>query len=817
MIVLKFGGTSVGSVAAIETLKNIVADTLRHHNNAVVVVSAMSGITDLLINSGKAAENGDKAFETNLLQLRLRHEEVINMLLHKQAAAAHDFLNEQLQLLHDLLNGVLLLKEMSARTLDCIASFGEVISSKIVTLYMQEHFSSVAHVDARQLIRTDKNFTAARVDFAVTDMLLRQAISPQTHLYVMGGFVAATAEGVTTTLGRGGSDYTAAIVAAALDADLLEIWTDVNGVLTADPRKVKKALTLPQMTYEEAAEMSHFGAKVIYPPTIQPAMRKNIPIRIANTFNATHAGTLITRRSHDTAPVKCISSISNVALVNIQGTGMIGVSGVAARIFKTMALQEVNIILITQASSEHSITFAINPQDAAKAQQALQEEFDYELKNNLLNEINIEQDMCVVALIGFNMRRSIGVSGKMFGALGKNGVNIRAIAQGSSEMNISVVVDKAEERKALNTLHDAFFLSDITALNLFLVGGTGLIGSTLIRQIQQHAAFLKEKQQFEIKLVGVANSRTQYINEEGVDLNEYQGVLEQKGEKHDLAAFIHEMIALNLPNSIFIDSTASPEVIAFYDDILKESISLITPNKLANSGKWQDYENLHAIARKFGVQFLYETNVGAGLPVISTLKGLLNSGDEVLKIEAVLSGSMSFVFNNFKDEIKFSDIVKEAQVRGYTEPDPREDLSGADVARKVLILAREMGLPLEIGDIVIENILPQSCIAAPHVEAFFRALENNENHFEQLKQQAQQNNKVLRFIAEIDPQGARIALRGVAADSPFYALSGSDNMIVFTTARYKERPLVVKGPGAGAEVTAAGVLAEIVSVGNYLS
>ena len=591
----------------------------------------------------------------------------------------------------------------------------------------------------------------------------------------------------------------------------------MDGVLTADPRKVKKAFTVPKMTYAEAMEMSHFGAKVIYPPTLQPALQKRIPLYIKNTFNPSFEGTYITdKRDPSGHAVTGISSINKVALLTLQGGGMFGVPGIAGRLFGSLAAAGINVILITQGSSEHSITFAIPPDLAEKARQRVESEFEYEMEKKMVEPVKVEMDLSVVAIIGENMRYRPGIAGRMFQALGKNGVNVVAIAQGSSELNISVVVSYSDEAKAMNALHEAFFLSDTKELHLFMVG-VGLIGSTLIEQVKAQAKYLKEKRSLEVRIVGLANSKKMLFNEDGIALDSWKEDLVSNGEPVDLAGFIQKMKSLNLSNTIFVDNTANEQVAHFYETILESSISISTPNKISTSSSYLQYQRLKNIATRRGVQFLYETNVGAGLPVLSTLEDLIASGDRIIKIEGVLSGTMSFIFNQFKEGMKFSEIVREAKKLGYTEPDPREDIGGADVRRKLIILARETGLALEAADVKIESILPKTAEEADSVEAFFKELEKSDDHFSQIAAKAAKEGKVLRMIASLDNGMASIGLKAVDSSHPFYSLSGSDNMIVFTTERYKERPLVVRGPGAGAEVTAAGVFAEIIRIGNYLS
>ncbi len=818
MRVLKFGGSSVGTPERIKGLIEILKEYYSRGERFTVVFSAFSGVTDNLLEMSRLAASGDESYLDLYHQFRKRHEaaiaELLTESLHQQAesemAESHDALGS-------LLQGIFLVREATSRTMDYVLSFGERNSASIIAHAMQQSGIPATYLDARRIVKTNKDFGNAKVDFPATNELIREHYNQHPEIQVVTGFIGTSKGGLTTTLGRGGSDYTAAILAAALNASVIEIWTDVDGVLTADPRKVKKAFTVPKMTYAEAMEMSHFGAKVIYPPTLQPALQKNIPLYIKNTFNPKFEGTFVSdKRDPSGRTVTGISSINNVALLTLQGGGMFGVPGIAGRLFSSLAEGGINIILITQGSSEHSITFAIPPDLAAKARRQVEQEFEYEMQKKMVEPIKVETDLSVVAIIGENMRYRPGIAGRLFQALGKNGVNVVAIAQGSSELNISVVVSKSDEAKAMNSLHEAFFLSDTKELHLFMVG-VGLIGSTLIKQIKSQAKFLKEKRSLEIKVVGLANSKQMVFNDDGIGLDDWEGALKEKGEKVDLAVFIEKMKNLNLSNTIFVDNTANEKVAHFYETILESSISISTPNKIATSSSYLQYQRLKNIAARRGVQFLYETNVGAGLPILSTLEDLISSGDRIIKIEGVLSGTMSFIFNKFGEGMKFSEVVKEAKKQGYTEPDPREDLGGTDVRRKLLILAREIGLSLEAPDVKIENILPQAAQDAPNVDAFFEELEKADEHFAQLVSKAANEGKVLRMIASLEQGKASISLQAVDALHPFYSLDGSDNMIVFTTERYKERPLVVRGPGAGAEVTAAGVFAEIIRIGNYLS
>jgi bifunctional aspartokinase / homoserine dehydrogenase 1 len=817
MKILKFGGTSVGSPESIRKVVEIVTDYKKQDVEIAVVVSAMTGITNTLIETGKKAAISDEAYLDLMKQIEDRHFNAVRALIDvKSQSKVFANLKILINELEDLLHGVFLLKELSLRTLDLIQSFGERFSAFIIAEYLKQQSIEAEFLDTRKLIKTDKSFGNAKINFKVTNQNIVEYFKQHKAIQVMTGFIASTDKNETTTLGRGGSDYTAAVVGAALDVEEIEIWTDVDGVMTADPRKVKNAFTLPSISYIEAMELSHFGAKVIYPPTLQPAFSKNIPLRIRNTFNPKFEGTYISKKTNNkNYLIKGISSIQNIALVSIMGSGMIGVPGVSSRLFGVLARYHINVILITQASSEHSISFAISPESAALAKEILEEEFQSELQSKRIDKILIETHLSIVAIIGENMRNTPGISGKLFSALGRNGINVVAVAQGSSELNLSVVIAEHDLSKALNALHEAFFLSDTRTLHLFMVG-LGLIGGTLIRQIQKQAEYLEKERMLKINIVAMANSKRMIFNPEGLELNDWKETLMEKGEQTDLAAFVNKMNELNLQNSVFVDCTSSSEIIKYYNDILKASISIATPNKLANSSRYADYQKLQKTAFKHGVQFLYETNVGAGLPVINTLKDLIYSGDKILKIEGILSGTLSYIFNTFKKGVSFSKVVKEAKERGFTEPDPRDDLNGKDVARKILILSREAGLSLEPEDIKVENILPEACLKATNVDEFFAELEKADSVFEEKRALAEQDNKELRFIACLEDGVASVSLQAVDAKHPFYSLSGSDNIISYTTERYKERPLVVKGPGAGAEVTAAGVFAEIISISNFL-
>jgi len=817
MKVLKFGGTSVGSSSSIREVIDIISNYNKNSVQVAVVSSAFSGVTNKLIEMGQRASQNDETYLDLLKEIENLHFSTIKDLMKvKNQSHALASIKKMLNELEDLMNGVFLLKELSMRTTDLLLSFGERLSCYILNAYAQQEGLDTNLVDARTLVKTDDSFGKARVQMAATFEKIQRHFSDSPQIQIITGFISSTDKNETTTLGRGGSDYTAAIFGAALEAEEIEIWTDVDGVLTTDPRQVKKAFSLEEMTYEEAMEMSHFGAKVIYPPTLQPAFQKKIPLRIRNTFNREFPGTLIKSIADSgNFMVKGISSITNISLVNFQGSGMVGVAGVSSRLFGVLADSNVSLILITQASSEHSICFAVEPRDGALAKKVIETEFQREIEAGKIDPVIIEDYKSIVAIIGENMAHTPGISGKLFNSLGKNGVNVVAIAQGSSERNLSIVIDQNDIAKTLNTIHEVFFLSDIKNLNVF-IAGVGLIGGTLINQIASHNEDLQKDHKLKINIVGIANSKKMVFNEEGLSLENWKENLLENGEKGTITDFVDKMVKLNLSNTVFADCTSSMDVVHQYEKIIGQSISITTPNKLASSGDQELFQKLKNLAKKNDVKYLYETNVGAGLPVITTLNDLKNSGDKILKIEGVLSGTLSYIFNSFVEGVKFSDVVKEAKAKGFTEPDPRDDLNGKDVARKILILSREAGLDMNLEDVEINNIIPQSCTDAATVEDFLIELEKADDHFDQLRKQAQSEKKVLRFLAKTVNGKAAVGLELVDSSNPFYALDGSDNMISFTTNRYLERPLVIKGPGAGAEVTAAGVFAEIISLSYFL-
>jgi aspartokinase/homoserine dehydrogenase 1 len=814
MKILKFGGTSVGSVNSIQTLLNILKEEDKPGSRPVVVLSAMGGVTNLLVAMAEDAAEG-KEFTAKLAELEKRHFDAVKALLDVQNQnPAYTRLKIHFNQLEELLQGVLTLRELTPKTRDQILSYGERCSALMISKIAAQHFSNVLFVDASDLIKTDSSFGNAKVNTGLTDLLVKTFYQENSDkLLIVTGYIAGNDAGQITTLGRGGSDYTASIWGAALNAEEIQIWTDVNGMMTADPRMVQKAFPLEELTYTEAMELSYFGAKVIYPPTMIPAFLKKIPIVIKNTFEPAFAGTVI---RHDckasTLPIKGISSINNISILNLEGSGMVGKSGFSGRLFSLLAREQINIILITQSSSEHSITFAVQPNEVNKAKQLIEQEFELELLANKLEPLVVEKDQAILAVVGENMKQTPGMSGKLFHALGRNGVNVRAIAQGSSEYNISVIISAHDLAKALNAVHDAFFIELTKTLHAFCLG-TGNIGKTLFKQLNAHTDFLQKNNGIQVKIVGISNTRKMVFNADGLSLDTWQDDLQASDHAADLAEFIAKMKEMNLPNCVFLDNTASPKPIAFYEEVFKSNISVVTCNKIGNSASFAQYKTFRDTARKHGVDFFYETNVGAGLPIIRTLKDLMSSGDRIQRIEAILSGTISFIFNHFKGDANFHDVVKEAQEKGYTEPDPRDDLSGKDFMRKILILARDAGHEMEEADVDIESVLPKACLEAQTVEDFYAALKAEDAFFTNLKQQAEKDKKVLRYIGKLENGKASITLQSVDENHPFYMLSGSDNIISFTTDRYKERPLVVKGPGAGAEVTAAGVFADLINVG----
>jgi aspartokinase/homoserine dehydrogenase 1 len=818
MKVLKFGGTSVGSVENINKVISILQQESQH-SRLVVVVSAVGGITDKLLEAARLACNGDPSYIDHFNAVSAIHISMISGLFQNTENAValdtENLVSEKLEELKKLLNGIYLINEISPKTSDKLLSFGELLSSIIISNALKSRGLEAELKNSQELIITDNNFKNANVDFELTNLNTQLYFkSNKTKITVLPGFIAKSVHNESTTLGRGGSDYTAAIIAAALDAEQLEIWTDVSGMYTTNPKLVKQAKPISKLSYQEAIELSHFGAKVLYPPTVLPVLEKKIPIVIKNTFNPEALGTTIMKQddSSGMSPVKGISNIEGISLLTLQGNGMVGVPGFSKRLFETLAQQRINIILITQSSSEHSICFGISEGDAIKAKTAIDETFEYEIALHKIEPIYIESDLSIIALIGDKMKSHQGISGRMFSTLGKNNVNIRAIAQGASERNISAVINKNDVKKALNSLHETFFEVKTKQINLFITG-VGNVGERLIEQIQQQKNYVKANLKINLRVVGLSNSKTMLINDDGVDLKTWKDQLSQ-GSKASLNGFLEAVKSLNLRNSIFIDITANNDVAHMYTDYLKQSIAVIACNKVACSSELDYYKTLKQLSLKYNAPFLFETNVGAGLPVIDTLNHLVTSGDKIHEIQAVLSGSLNFVFNNFNSENTFYEIVKQAQKEGYTEPDPRIDLSGIDVARKILILARESGYDLELKDVQADNFLTPSAMEADSVEDFFKTLTDNEQHYQKLYQSAKNNQCQLKFVAEFKDGKAKVGLKEIPKNHPFYNLEGKDNIVMFYTERYPEQPLIIKGAGAGADVTASGLFADIIRIAN---
>jgi len=808
MKVLKFGGTSVGSAENIQKVKEIL---MGQDDDVIVVVSALGGITDKILSAAKMAAIGTGYFQAELTEINTRHYEAIEKLFvagkHADVKTKTTVLLEELE---RIIHGVSLIGELTPKTLDKIGGFGERLSSLIISEFIPE----AKWFDSSKLIKTNSDFGKAIVDFGQTNQLIQAAFSSFSGIAIVPGFISSNEAGEYTTLGRGGSDYTGAILAAAMDVASLEIWTDVNGFMTADPRVISKAYTIKMLSYSEAMELSHFGAKVIYPPTILPVYKKGIPVRIKNTMEPEAEGTLITdsKLNGRDLPIKGISSISNITLITIQGLGMVGVTGISARLFGALARQNVNVILISQASSENSISFAIDSSSSSKAEAAIRQEFDREIQLDQINKITIEENLAIVAIVGENMKHATGVAGKLFNTIGKNGINIIAIAQGASELNISWVVKISDLRKTLNVVHESFFLSENVELNVFLLG-IGLVGGNLLEQIKQQQPKLLKEKHLKIKLAGVANSKKMLFNREGIDIETFREKMMTEGQVSSLENFKNEIICLNMYNSIFVDCTANDQAAGLYAELLNANVSIVTANKVAASSDYENYALLKKTAKRKGAKFLFETNVGAGLPIITTLNDLVNSGDTIVKIEAVLSGTLNFIFNTISETVPLSQTIRMAKEQGYAEPDPRIDLSGVDVARKLLILVRESGHQFDMKDIKINTFIPEKYFKGA-VDDFWKNIPEMDAEFESNRKKLAAEGLFWRFVAKFEDGKAEIGLQQIPANHPFADLQGSNNLVMFNTERYLEYPMIIKGYGAGAAVTAAGVFADIIRVSN---
>tara|TARA_B100001057_G_scaffold141291_1_gene141055 strand:+ start:6805 stop:9252 length:2448 start_codon:yes stop_codon:yes gene_type:complete len=814
MKVLKFGGTSVANSKSL----NKVLEIIKNQNDSiVVVVSALAGITDLLVEMLSLAESRKDNFKSNLSKIEKIHLEPIKKCIPIQnQSAIISYLKKHLNELESRLDAIFLLEEVTKKNNASVASYGEILSSNIIHEIFKHNKIDSELKDARELIQTSTHNGIEVVNEKITDQQIKNYFNNnKSRVVIVPGFIACNKSGVTTTLGRGGSDYSAAIIANSVEADMFEIWTDVSGIYTAHPKIVTQAKPIKKLSYYEAMELSHFGAKVIYPPTLQPIIEKNIPIVVKNTFAPHDLGTLIdsSKISENPETVKGISHIDNVALINLEGSGMIGITGFSKRLFEALSDVHINVIMITQASSEHSICIGVKEEDSAIAKKAIDNKFDFEISLNKVAPAKIEKNMVNIAIVGEKMKDHQGISGKLFSTLGANNINIRAIAQGASERNISIIIDKKNVVKAINTLHESFFESQIKELNLF-VTGVGNVGSKLLEQIEKQTDYLKENLRLKFRVIAISNSRKMILSEKNINLKNWKETLDESNSKADRELFFTHVKKLNLRNSIFVDNTANKIIAQEYDRYLNNNIGVVTCNKIAAADELKNYLNLKKISRKFGSPYLFETNVGAGLPIIDTLNNLIASGDQIIKIQAVLSGSLNFVFNNFKKGSSFHDVVLQAQKEGYTEPDPKIDLSGVDVARKILILARESGMNIELEEIENESFLPEACLSTKDNKSFFDSLIKHSMHFDKLLEDATNKNSKMKYVAQLENGKAKVGIQLVKEGHDFYNLEGSDNIILFYTNRYNKQPLIVKGAGAGADVTASGIFADIIRIGK---
>ncbi|MFA6811595.1 MAG: bifunctional aspartate kinase/homoserine dehydrogenase I [Bacteroidaceae bacterium] len=810
MKVMKFGGTSVGSAKSLLNVKEIVESA---QEPVIVVVSALNGITDKLINTSKMASRGDSGYEQEYQEIVIRHMSLIDEIISegKGKSALKIRIDGLLHELKDILEGIFLIKDLSTKTSDAVVSYGERLSSLIVA----ELIDGARWFDSRKFIKTEKKFVKHTPDSDLTTSLIKETFRELPRISLVPGFIASDkVSGEITNLGRGGSDYTAAIIASVLDAKILEIWTDVDGFMTADPRVIKGAYTISELSYVEAMELCNFGAKVIYPPTIYPVCHKNIPILVKNTFNPEGKGTIIRQDviSPQGKSIKGMSSINDTSLITVTGLGMVGVIGVNYRIFKVLAKSGISVFLVSQASSENSTSIGVRDSEADLACLVLNEEFEKEIKMGEISQIAAEKNLATVAIVGENMKHTPGIAGKLFGTLGRNGISVIACAQGASETNISFVVECKSLRKTLNVIHDSFFLSEYQVLNLFICG-VGTVGGSLIEQIRSQQKKLMMENGLKLNVAGIINASKSLFNRDGVNLDHFREQLKENGENSTPQTVRDEIIEMNIFNSVFIDCTASKEIASLYKAFLSNNISVVAANKIASSSAYDDYHELKSIARSRGVKYLFETNVGAGLPIINTINDLIHSGDKILKIEAVLSGTLNYVFNMISADVPFSRTIKMAQEARYSEPDPRIDLSGLDVVRKLVILAREAGYHIEQSDVEKNLFVPDDFFKGS-LEDFWAKVPSLDAGFEERRKALEKENKHWRFVAKLENGKASVGLQAVGSNNPFYNLEGSNNVILITTERYKEYPMMIQGYGAGASVTAAGVFADIMSIAN---
>ena len=815
MKILKFGGTSVANP---EGLTRVIEIIKKNTEQLIIVVSAFGGVTNLLIEMAEQASKSNNNYKKNIKTIEEIHLNQINFFIPvKQQSGIISFLKSKINELEDFLESLNTLKELTQKSLSKISSFGEILSSTIIYHVLKDSNLDADIADSRDILFThkvnDREVINNKKSAKKTSLLLK---NKKSKIIVIPGFIAQDEEGNITTLGRGGSDYTASLLANYTDANILEIWTDVSGVYTANPKLVSQAQPIKKLSFQEAMELSHFGAKVIYPPTLQPLIEKNIPLRIKNTFDTSAKGTLINQnnlKKDENSIVKGVSHIENVSLVNLEGSGMVGIPGFSKRFFECLSEKKINIIMITQASSEHSICIGVKSEDALAAKKVIDENFAFEISLKKIEPAKIESNMTNIAIVGDRMKDHQGISGRFFSSLGANNINIRAIAQGASERNISIVIDKKNTQKALNTIHESFFEEQAKELNLFITG-VGNVGSRLIEQIENQRDYLLEHLRLKIRVIALSNSRKMILSDNPIDLTNWKKLLSGSETKANRKKFFNHIKELNLRNSIFIDNTASETISDEYIKYLKNNIGVVTCNKIACASSFENYRELKKTARQFGTPFLFETNVGAALPVIDTLNTLIASGDKIHQIQAILSGSLNYIFNNFSTQTKFKDIVLKAQKEGFTEPDPKIDLSGVDVARKILILARESGFNIELDDIQNNCFLPKEVLNTDNNTDFFEALDKHEYHFKNLLEKANTKNARLKYVAELKNGRASVGLKEIEANHDFFNLEGSDNIILFYTTRYKQQPLIVKGAGAGAEVTAGGIFGDIIRIGK---